>query len=257
MGARTQIALSVLACLAMVFFAVRGDAAPREQARSTQIPVLARALGSATPTATATPVRVKVAVTPAPRPAASKAPVDLRTKTFATVGGISLDHPSPLVERIGFHQASDVHDVVMSIAPTATRPVVMGSRGRGTASRTAADAIVPPTATIYAPVTGIVRRAKGYHLYCKYADSFLTISPVGHPELEVKMLHISGLLVRPGDHVVAGKTAVAAHATKFPFVSEVDVYSAHSWPHVHMEVTRLAVPSAKPEPGVGLSMGCA
>jgi hypothetical protein len=173
------------------------------------------------------------------------------------VGGISLYHPSALVERIGFHQASDPHDLVLNATPSAVRPVVMGSRGRGTASRTAADAIVPPDATIYAPVSGIVRRAKGYHLYCKYVDNFVTISPVGHPELEVKMLHISGLLVRPGDHVVAGKTAIAAHATKFPFESEVDVYSAHLWPHVHMEVTRLAVPSAKPEPGAGLAMGCA
>src|SRR2546423_1260093 len=94
--------------------------------------------------------------------------------------------------------------------------VVAGAARGNERARTAADAIVPPAAHIYAPVSGIVKRAKGYHLYCKYPDSFLTISPVGHSEIEVKMLHITGLDVRPGDRVVAGKTIVAQHATKFP-----------------------------------------
>jgi hypothetical protein len=101
-----------------------------------------------------------------------------------------------------------------------------------------------------------VKRAGSYHLYCKYPDSFAVISPKGHPELEVKMLHITGLHVRVGDRVVQGKTVIASHATHFPFVSEVDVYTLHKWPHVHIEVTPLAVPSAKPQPGVGLAFGC-
>ena len=133
----------------------------------------------------------------------------------------------------------------------------MPSRGRGTPRHSAADISIAPTAGVYAPVSGIVKRAKAYHLYCKYADSFVAISPVGHPELEVKMLHISGLRVRPGDRVVRGKTILALHATKFPFTSQVESFGSRGWPHVHIEVTRLAVPSAKPQPGKGLAFGCA
>jgi hypothetical protein len=83
------------------------------------------------------------------------------------------------------------------------------------------------------------------------------ISPDGHPELEVKVLHITGLRVRPGDRVVAGKTKLAQHATRFPFSSEVDAFTARpAWPHVHIEVTKLAVPSAAPQPGKSLTFGC-
>jgi len=257
MGIPERLVRVALACLAVLLVAAghaiaSGSERPKTHALATRGP-LATATATPAPSVipSAKPVVIRVSQA-APKPAP-----DLRTLPFAYVGTFALFHPSRHVERVGFHQASDVRDRVLTIAPTAVAPKVLASRSRGTPARTAADIVVPPHEVIYAPVSGIVKRAGGYHLYCKYPDSFVVISPNGHPELEVKMLHITGLHVRPGDNVVAGKTIVATHATHFPFVSEVDPFTVHKWPHVHIEVTQLVVPSAKPQPGKGLAFGCA
>lgn len=190
----------------------------------------------------------------APTPAVE---TPLRT-AFARVGSVTLVHPADRVARVGFHQASDVRNRDLAPARSAVRPTVLPSRGRATSRRSAADIVVHPDAAIRAPVSGIVKRARGYRLYCKHHDAFAVISPDGHPEIEVKILHISGLRVRPGDRVVAGKTVIAQHATKFPFRSQIDAFTAGmAWPHVHIEVTQLAVPSAMPELGKSLTFGCA
>ena len=45
-----------------------------------------------------------------------------------------------------------------------------------------------------------------------------------------------------GERVEAGET-VAAHATRFPFTSQVDALTGEpSWPHVHIEVVDPSVP---------------
>lgn len=245
----------LLAAVAVLVMAGRARATGGERPRTS--PVLA----TRAPLPTSRPVPRKARAVPSigtvpprttPRPIA-----DLRTVPFAYVGNLPLFHPAVQVERVGFHQATDIHDRPLTPAAKAVAPLVMPGRGRRTSPRSAADVVVDPRAAIYAPVSGIVKRALSYHLYCKYRDSFAVISPVGHPELEVKMLHISGLRVRPGDRVVAGKTVVAMHATRFPFASEVDAFTKHHWPHVHIEVTQLAVPNAKPQVGKGLAFGCA
>ncbi len=206
------------------------------------------AASPAEPIPTARPTRIVVAL---PRPASTPALGDPLSTVFAQVRGVRLVHPAVRVELVGFHQASDVNSVGLVAAPTAVRPKVMASRHRPTASRSAADIVVHPQSEIRAPVSGIVKRAGNYKLYCKTPDSFAVISPDGHPELEVKLLHISGLRVRPGDRVLAGRTLLARRPTKLPFGSQVDAFSSArpAWPHVHMEVTRLAEPSATPVAG--------
>jgi murein DD-endopeptidase MepM/ murein hydrolase activator NlpD len=169
---------------------------------------------------------------------------------FARVGGVALVLPAERVERVAFHQASDIASLNLTPAGAAVRPKVLPSRHRPTSRHTAVDIVVDPRSEIRAPVTGIVKRAGEYSLYCKYQDAFAVISPDGHPELEVKMLHISGRRVRAGDRVVAGVTLLAKRSTKFAFGSQVDAFTAApAWPHVHMEVTRLDVPSATPVTG--------
>ena len=199
------------------------------------------------PVPTARPARVAVPV-PTSVPTPRVAPT---STVFARVGGIQLVHPAALVERIGFHQASDVNSLGLTSAASAIRARVLPSRRRATAPRSAADIVVHPQSEIFAPVSGVVKRAGNYRLYCKTPDSFAVISPDGHPELEVKLLHISGLRVRPGDRVVAGTSLLAKRPTKLPFGSQVDAYTARrpAWPHVHMEVTRLTEPSATPVAG--------
>jgi len=204
----------------------------------------------------------RASTTRVPKAAATSEPVPPRAVArpptpFATVDGVALVHPADRVERVGFHQASDVATLDLEVLGSAIRPKVLPSRSRPTSARSAVDIVVDPRSEIRAPVSGIVKRAGGYRLYCKYPDGFVVISPDGHPELEVKALHISGVRVRPGDRVVAGKTLLAKHATRFPFRSQVDAFTADpAWPHVHMEVTQLDVPDARPQFGKSLTLGC-
>ena len=215
----------------------------------------------ATPTAAPGAQRTSATARPTPRPPtpAPKTTPDLgppRSRPFARVGSVRLFHPSDTVIRVGFHQASDPHTRSMIVSKRAVRAVVMPGRGRGTSRRSAADIAVDPRAEIFAPVSGIVKRAGDYHLYCKYQDAFVVISPAGHPEIEVKVLHVSGRRMHAGDRVVAGKTMIAKRPTHFPFSSQIDRYTDAPGPHVHIEVTELAVPSAIPEIGKGLAFGC-
>ena len=122
---------------------------------------------------------------------------------------------------------------------------------RGTGSRTAADVVVHPAHEIRAPVTGTVRRAGSYVLYCDNTDNFVVIEPDDHPGWEVKLLHIDGLRLGVGDRVVARQTVVAPRPRKLPFESQVDEVSARpAWPHVHIEVVDPSIPD-RPTPGGG------
>ena len=121
--------------------------------------------------------------------------------------------------------------------PGAVRPRTLPTRGRLTTARTAADVVVDPAKQIRAPVTGRVKRAGTYVLYCKYSDDYVVIEPDSHPGWEVKLLHVDHEIVNVGDRVTAGETIVAPRATKLPFASDVDEFTATPhWPHVHVEV---------------------
>lgn len=215
------------------------------------------------PTRSAAPIETPEKSLPPRKPAKRRkaperaAPVGA-AEAFAHVGGVALVHPAERIETVAFHQASDVATLELTPAKSAVRAKVLPSRQRPTSRSSAADIVVDAESKIRAPVSGVVKRAGDYRLYCKYPDAFTVISPDGHPELEVKVLHISGLRVRPGDRIVAGKTPIAGRATKFPFRSQVDAFAGGpAWPHVHIEVTKLGVPSATPVAGPStLAFGC-
>jgi hypothetical protein len=168
--------------------------------------------------------------------------------------GVTLVHPATVVEHIGFHESN--HDGARTLEPlaTAVSPIDLESRERDTPARTAADIVVAPDSEIRSPVTGRVKRAGGYTLYCKYHDDYAVIAPDDAPNLEVKILHISGVAVRGGQRVVAGETVVAPRPTQLPFVSQVDevATAAPAWPHVHIEVVDPSIRD-RPTPGGGCS----
>lgn len=169
---------------------------------------------------------------------------------FATAGGVVLRHPSNRVELIGFHQSTLDGAQQLETLPTSAPAVVLDDRGRDTGARTAADIVVDPEVEIRAPVSGTVRYAGTYVLYCEYSDDFLVIEPDEHPGWEVKMLHIDGVRVRPGMRVEAAQTVVAPRATRLPFDSDVDGLStAPAWPHVHVEIDDPSVPDRPTGPG--------
>lgn len=170
---------------------------------------------------------------------------------FATVAGLTLVHPAAAVERVGFHESN--HDGAQSfvVAPTAAAPMELESRERDTAPNSAADIVVDPEGEIRAPVSGVVKRSGGYVLYCKHRDDYVVIRPDGQPELEVKVLHINGVQVAPGQRVEAGQTVLAPRPTQLPFPSQVDETTASpAWPHVHLEVVDPRIKD-RPSPGGG------
>ena len=169
---------------------------------------------------------------------------------FATAGGITLRHPAARVERIGFHESNLDGAQQLQSLPTSAPTLVLEARARDTTARGAADVMVDPEAEIRAPVTGTVRYAGTYVLYCHYSDDFLIIEPDDHPGWEVKMLHIDGVRVRPGARVQAGVTVVAPRATRLPFESQVEEGSFRpAWPHVHIEIDDPTIPDRPTGPG--------
>ena len=173
---------------------------------------------------------------------------------FATVGGVTLVHPAARVERVGFHQANHDGARQLEAVAGAAAPVTLEDRERGTGTQTAADVVVDPEAEIRSPVTGRVLRGGGYILYCRLSDDYVVIEPDEHKGWEVKILHIDGLQVRPGDRVTAGQTVLAPRATQLPFESQVDEFrtAEPAWPHVHIEIVDPSIPD-RPNPGGG---GC-
>lgn len=171
---------------------------------------------------------------------------------FATVGGITLLHPAARVERIGFHESN--HEGARELIPadTATAPTLMEARERGNGGATAADVVVDPAVEIRAPVTGRVKRAGTYVLYCEHSDDYVVIAPDAQPAWEVKLLHIDGVQVRAGARVVAGETVLAPRATQLPFESQVDELRTvdPAWPHVHIEVVDPTIRD-RPNPNSG------
>lgn len=187
--------------------------------------------------------------TAAPRP---RAVVEQAWTPFAVVGGVTLVHPSSRVERVGFHQSNHEGARQLEPLPSAVAPVTMEARERLAASRTAADVVIDPVVEVRAPVTGTVKRAGTYVLYCEYSDDYAVIEPDARPGWEVKILHIDRVRVGTGDRVVAGETVIARGPTPLPFESQVDELTTAStaWPHVHIEVIDPAIPNV-PSPGGG------
>ena len=161
---------------------------------------------------------------------------------YATVGPVILHQPANAVAHIGFHESNRGGGLQQGMLDIATPMTTMSSRHRGTPARSSADIVVHPMADIRSPVSGVVLRGGNYTLYCAYRDGYAVIRPDAGPNLEVGVLHLTGVTVRPGDRVEAGVTVIADHATKFPFSSQVDASTATALPHVHVEVVDPTVP---------------
>ena len=221
-----------------------------------ETPAVTTTVAPPTPVAPAAVPAAPVTAAPPAAPLPSPAPVPPprvvtgRSWTpFAVVGPVTLTLPASAVERVGFHESN--HDGARQLEPLGdgVATVTLETRERGTGSRTAADVVVDPETEIRAPVSGTVKRAGTYVLYCDYSDDFAVIEPHDRPGWEVKVLHIDGVRVRRGQRVTAGETVLAGRATRLPFESQVDEVTAEpAWPHVHIEVVD---PTIRDRPGPG------
>jgi hypothetical protein len=251
---RTRIALALLISLAAT--GCHSAAAPDEPASAPlSAPVSQPAedpVGSGSVTIPeGSGVRPAPNVTASPSPAEKPSPdasnaalasVDQTHPVALTWDGIDLRLPSAMTELVGFHESN--HDGARDVQAYEgrVRHLVMESRERGTSPRGASDIVVHPDVELRAMVSGIVKRAGSYTLYCDKKDDFVVIEPDGRPGIEVKMLHLAGVQLRAGERVEAGVTVLAPRPTKLPFASQVDEHSASGWPHVHVEVVDSSIP---------------
>lgn len=261
---RSRFAPSALALVALTAACTGagGDEAAFDVRSATGVTVVETTLATVAPTTVTTAVPVTrppttarprtTTSTPPPKPTVPPRPRTVYEQAwtpFARVEGVVLRHPSARVERVGFHESNNDGARVMEPLPTAADPITLESRARGTGARTAADVVSDPNVEIRAPVSGRVLRSGTYVLYCDYRDDFAVIEPDERPGWEVKVIHITGVRVRPGERVVAGETVIAARPTKLPFESQVDETTADPpWPHAQIEVVD---PSIKDRPGKG------
>lgn len=238
------------------------DPTTSEVAAATQPTVVQTATPVATSTsAPATPTATPPEPTPSPTPTPTPTPepdptmepraiVSTQWEAFATTGPVTLTYPASAIEYIGFHESGHDGAQMMDALDITTPTVTLESRERDTGSRTAADVAVQPGMEIRSPVTGTVLSAGTYVLYCDHSDDFVFIEPDTRPGWQVKMFHIDGVQVVPGERVEAGVTVLAPRATVLPFASQVDEFTASpSWPHVHIEVVDPSIPDRPTGPG--------
>ena len=102
---------------------------------------------------------------------------------------------------------------------------------------TAADVGAKPGTTVISPVTGTVVKVKSYKLYGKWPDYEIHITPDGFDNLDIVLIHVTDLEVKPGARVVAGVTPLA-HVRKLSdkFSDQLAEYVKDGGNHVHLQV---------------------
>jgi hypothetical protein len=259
MGTRRPVVLLVVALViacaggAYVAAADHDDAAVATTTSTSTSTSTSTTLGTTTSTApstTATTSSTSGPTTSSTRPHPPRVVTEQAWAAYATVGGLELRLPSDHVEAIGFHESADDGAQEQQPIEGVVRWFTQESRDRDTKDRGAADIVVEPNREVRVPVTGTVKRAGTYTLYCDTVDEYAVIEPDAHPGWEVKVLHIQGLALSKGQRVEAGVTRLAARAHVLPFPSTVeDDTGLPPWPHVHVEVVDPSIPDRPTGPG--------
>lgn len=165
---------------------------------------------------------------------------------FALAESLPLVEPGSATVGYGYHQS--LFRTAIGLRPFGSY-VVMGSRGRGTGSTTAADVVAASRARVRAPVTGEVVAVRRYLLYCERPDWKVVIKPGSDPELRVLVLHMARPAVEDGDEVSAGISLLGRARVNDWQDSQTNRYFPDRYPHVHIEVER---DRASPTPGCSI-----
>lgn len=113
--------------------------------------------------------------------------------------------------------------------------------GNAGPTMSAIDCGGPVGATVYAPVTGKVVLVKEYLLYDQIDDYRVHIQPTGRPDLDVVLIHLTDVTVKPGDEVTAGVTPIAKIRDIYQYLDDslqLKQYTAESdnGNHTHIQV---------------------
>lgn len=105
---------------------------------------------------------------------------------------------------------------------------------------TAMDMGGNPGATVWSPVTGVVMDVRQYLLYDKYEDYEVHIKPEGRDDIDVVLIHVTDVVVEPGDAVKGGVTPIAAVRKMSDKIDiQLGGYTTNGGDHVHMQLNRL------------------
>jgi murein DD-endopeptidase MepM/ murein hydrolase activator NlpD len=189
---------------------------------------------------------------------------------FAEIAGQPLLLPGPALG-VGFHEsgsgralplhpvgfpAGNLNAPKIELPPAVPGPeyLVMPTRRRAHGATTAVDIRMEHGEPVTSPVDGTIEAVAEYPLYGRYPDQLVEIVPSGRPDLLVRVLHVEGAVVEPGQEVRAAETVIAHTTRQLPFASQIDRYAGEG-PHVHIEVLHRpehmppeAPPEAPPEP---------
>jgi biotin carboxyl carrier protein len=112
--------------------------------------------------------------------------------------------------------------------------------GRTGKPDTAVDVGAAPGTAVIAPVDGTVVLVRAYKLYSKYDDYEVHISPSAASDVDVVLIHISDVLVQPGQHVTGGVTRLASVRLLSKLTDlQLRDYAADGGDHTHLQVNRL------------------
>lgn len=105
-------------------------------------------------------------------------------------------------------------------------------------------------AAVYAPVDGIVIEVKPYLLYGVHEDIEIHIQPLGWPEIDLVIIHVTDPTVAAGDLVVGGVTRLASVRLLSDRVNhQLADYTPDAGDHIHMQLNRVEEPGFTSGPG--------
>jgi len=197
------------------------------------------------------------------------------TPMFASYKSVQLRLPVSVksLTEVGFHQAAYTYALHLT-TPLPTAPTDASKKAKSTgrdkgAQETGPSATLngsvlrmwrsrpgkPDSAVdvgadagqpVFAPVSGTVVKVKRYSLYGKYPDYELHIQPTNHPEIDVVMIHIDDVAVKPGDAVEAGVTRIAVvRHLSHQIHHQLGDYTANGGDHVHLQLNNASDPRYK------------
>ena len=110
----------------------------------------------------------------------------------------------------------------------------------------AVDAGAKAGTVVFAPVSGTVTRVRSYKLYSKYPDFEIHIKPDAMTQADLVVIHVSDLLVKPGDWVIGGVTPIAhVRLLSNRMKHQLGEYTGEQGDHTHIQFNK---PSASSEP---------
>jgi biotin carboxyl carrier protein len=186
------------------------------------------------------------------------------TRPLASHGRLLVRAPSVAPVVAGYHEAGNRHGLELAPVgellahrnttrvdapgddPDGTPYLILSSRGQAAPATSAVDVVMRDDDPVLAPVSGVVRDVRSYHLYGQHLDHRVEIVPRAAPHLRVVLIHLDDVQVVEGDRVRVGQSVLATSAMRFPFASQIDRDTEPDrWPHVHLEVQ----PVGAPRPG--------